>query len=1193
MANETQCGIGSVLSKNIVVKEAMLERDSISNNNSHNIVAIRGGSIILNCPFKSYPAAKFSWYLTNKTNEATTTTGTVTIDNTIGKLAPTPIISTGSSLSHLKDNRRVKGLICKKNKNPKPLKYFILSNGSLLITLLTYEDSGRYKCEAQNDYIPKKTTRTAWVALKIEEPSNPKIPRFGLLPPLQEQNLTILTHDVLRLHCASYSEKISWSFTPRRSNIPIPLTDFTNELKYVNVSIDKHDGVYNCSTPSGEYQTFNVHVTSMPVLAESLDSRTTSVATAVSFNCSATGNPLPEITWYRNGKLIENSYVINYETPILRINSVEPEDQGIYECFARNSVGEVKSSGHLTVRKKQQYKDLDERPMNVKCYPADFNTVIIKFESKNVYHMINYYVATKNPYSWQSPPPLEPLDQNTIKITTYIEPLKKYGIYLRGIMRKDTNKNGKSDQTIMSLTRMSNLVECATQGIPVRYTSMSNNIFVWWADTNKLNLSAIYVQFLHNDTMNSPLFSTEIIGTYIHFEGSNNYLTHAEFSYGLVKLPAETTTIQPSYTSGNRRKRFGMDYEDNSRYMKMSKLSTRNAIFPHYNEGTISQVKVTGNVTGILIPNPQNLIIRVLGSTEPDGSLFPQDLKYVPWTSAELDEATPKAKLNILETHARSIRIGWTPLGDNLLSDKCMEVCHKDIIQDFMQRSRPLDCEKIDPSYNEAIVGKLTPLTTFNVFIRVCNSSQPISEILDIITKQDVSGPVSNHNITLGEDGILLQWQPPTQPNGVLLYYLIEWTKDGLDFYQNVSIDGPFQFKFPNTSASDKFNMSIKAISPAGEGIPIVVDLRRHSSYFPDFSSDDSILGIALGILLSIFCIIICIWIFVRNRNCNKNQHQPSNNQTGNNNHSHTSGRGESGQNAVNCTADVHEMQTLIAQSDISTIVANGTVQHYTRPDVTEVDTEIRTLTNEKPKLLKTSPKLNVRSKESGQSFELEPLHSSNVDSMPNGGVMTTFHPEPVVKNGNGILKSGNGYDHPRPNGLTVINGNLDQTTVVKSNGNLRITENPQYLKPTTLDTTSNTSTSPTNFLPIDDQRSSPNNSSIFDTSQQKLLGNSTIDSDIKHNNSNNIKNLLKIDKDKLKNNFKNTSTFNHFNGDGSDENHHHHHLQKQQQPDNLSYDLNTSNLSTKPLTGTSPTKIRGNGWLIDNYRQPIIGPNG
>lgn len=58
----------------------------------------------------------------------------------------------------------------------------------------------------------------------------------------------------LKLTKNLFYKQITWSFTPRGSDIPIPLSDFTNELKYVNASIDKHDGIYNCSTPSGDYQ---------------------------------------------------------------------------------------------------------------------------------------------------------------------------------------------------------------------------------------------------------------------------------------------------------------------------------------------------------------------------------------------------------------------------------------------------------------------------------------------------------------------------------------------------------------------------------------------------------------------------------------------------------------------------------------------------------------------------------------------------------------------------------------------------------------------------------------------------------------------------------------------------------------------------------------------------------------------------
>jgi hypothetical protein len=102
----------------------------------------------------------------------------------------------------------------------------------------------------------------------------------SLLPMLQSSTQKIKSGQNLILHCASHTNKvsrhadngsknrrktfsffdfssfsfsldkqpqISWTFTPRSSNIPIPL-NFINELKYVNVSVTKHDGIYNCST---------------------------------------------------------------------------------------------------------------------------------------------------------------------------------------------------------------------------------------------------------------------------------------------------------------------------------------------------------------------------------------------------------------------------------------------------------------------------------------------------------------------------------------------------------------------------------------------------------------------------------------------------------------------------------------------------------------------------------------------------------------------------------------------------------------------------------------------------------------------------------------------------------------------------------------------------------------------------------
>ena len=79
-----------------------------------------------------------------------------------------------------------------------------------------------------------------------------------------------------------------------------------------------------------------------------------------SFTCQATGGPVPTISWYFNGTLVDEANIMKYtisETSvntttinsILTIMSVESSDVGTYTCNATNVVSSDTSSGVLTV----------------------------------------------------------------------------------------------------------------------------------------------------------------------------------------------------------------------------------------------------------------------------------------------------------------------------------------------------------------------------------------------------------------------------------------------------------------------------------------------------------------------------------------------------------------------------------------------------------------------------------------------------------------------------------------------------------------------------------------------------------------------------------------------------------------------------------------------------------------------------
>lgn len=67
--------------------------------------------------------------------------------------------------------------------------------------------------------------------------------------------------------------------------------------------------------------------------------------------CQVRGEPLPVITWYIRGSLIQNSsyYVVSRDGMVLYINSVIDDNSGQYRCVAKNEAGETSASINLFV----------------------------------------------------------------------------------------------------------------------------------------------------------------------------------------------------------------------------------------------------------------------------------------------------------------------------------------------------------------------------------------------------------------------------------------------------------------------------------------------------------------------------------------------------------------------------------------------------------------------------------------------------------------------------------------------------------------------------------------------------------------------------------------------------------------------------------------------------------------------------
>uniref|UniRef100_A0A672MQQ8 Immunoglobulin superfamily DCC subclass member 3 n=1 Tax=Sinocyclocheilus grahami TaxID=75366 RepID=A0A672MQQ8_SINGR len=75
------------------------------------------------------------------------------------------------------------------------------------------------------------------------------------------------------------------------------------------------------------------------------------VGTNAIFTCLAQGEPVPQITWLKNGQILEpDGHVkLRNNNSTLTISGVTQDDEAIYQCIAENSAGSTQSSARLTV----------------------------------------------------------------------------------------------------------------------------------------------------------------------------------------------------------------------------------------------------------------------------------------------------------------------------------------------------------------------------------------------------------------------------------------------------------------------------------------------------------------------------------------------------------------------------------------------------------------------------------------------------------------------------------------------------------------------------------------------------------------------------------------------------------------------------------------------------------------------------
>ncbi|KAK3087485.1 hypothetical protein FSP39_006555 [Pinctada imbricata] len=241
---------------------------------------------------------------------------------------------------------------------------FRMDSGSLFITDLKAEDTGTYTCTASNILGSDSMSRT----LRVPVP-----PVIIEAPRSQE----VVISGRIRLQCradGTPTPTITWTRNGENIRSRFSINGIS---ELVIPSAAKGDaGLYTCVAENNA----GVDTASATVLLK-LPPRVTvpnsdsvvSIAGMVILQCSVRGDPLPDITWTKDGRAVEESDRIQIlSNGSLVIYQSTSSDAGKYVCVASNEAGTSEGVAQLFVHEPPRFK---VEPVNVRTDLG--NTVIM------------------------------------------------------------------------------------------------------------------------------------------------------------------------------------------------------------------------------------------------------------------------------------------------------------------------------------------------------------------------------------------------------------------------------------------------------------------------------------------------------------------------------------------------------------------------------------------------------------------------------------------------------------------------------------------------------------------------------------------------------------------------------------------------------------------------------------------------
>ncbi|XP_063312409.1 protein sidekick-2 isoform X2 [Pelobates fuscus] len=236
----------------------------------------------------------------------------------------------------------------------------ITKDNTLVILSSVAPDAGRYYVQAVNDKNGDNKTSQP-ITLTVENvggPADPIAPTIIISP--QNTSVVAGTSEVTMECVANARPLIKLNIVWKKDGALLTsgVSEYGRRLTLLSPTVSDA-GYYSCeatlrssSVPPVTAGAF-LNVLEPPQFVKEPDRHVTAeMEKVVEIPCQARGIPQPSISWYKDAALIDFSKDPRFRLVgkgSLQISALIPDDTGMFQCFARNSAGEVQTSTYLAV----------------------------------------------------------------------------------------------------------------------------------------------------------------------------------------------------------------------------------------------------------------------------------------------------------------------------------------------------------------------------------------------------------------------------------------------------------------------------------------------------------------------------------------------------------------------------------------------------------------------------------------------------------------------------------------------------------------------------------------------------------------------------------------------------------------------------------------------------------------------------